>query len=142
MATNTPGHVARQLPEQEVHYLRLGFAYNTPGIAAGIPFAAYIPQGAQILRTNVIITTAFNAGTTNVITIGDNASTYNDMVQSGDVTATAVGLTSQTRGATGTAATNLAAGDVRPYLTYTQTGGAATAGAGVAVIEYVPNNDL
>jgi hypothetical protein len=139
MATNTQGRTARQLAEQEVHYMRLSFAWNTPNIATGIPFPAYLPAGALVLRTNVIVTTAFNAGTTNTVSIGDNASSFNDMMSGQTVAAT--GKFESTIGCTSTGLTNTQAGDVRPFLVYAQTGGAATAGAGIAVIEYIPNND-
>ena len=139
MATNSPGHVARLNPDQVVNTLALHFAWNTTNVATGIPFPAYIPQGATILRTTVNATTAFNAGTTNTVSIGDNASSYNDMMNA--QTVTSAGSFQSTIGGWGTAATNLAAGDVRPYLIYAQTGGSATAGAGVAVIEYATNFD-
>jgi hypothetical protein len=44
-------------------------AYNATGIASGVSMG-FQPAGAQILRTGVKIKTAFNAATSNVLTVG------------------------------------------------------------------------
>ena len=136
MATNTAGHVARLLPFQAVHYLKMTVNYNDTNISTGIPFAAYLPAGAQILFATVNVLTAFNAATTNVLTVGQNATSYNDIVNAGDVNEGATGSTMALRGADLNITT-----DVQVFYKYTQTGTAATAGQAVIVIAYVPNND-
>ena len=136
MATNTAGHVARLLPFQAVHYLKMTVNYNDTNISTGIPFAAYLPGGAQILFTTVNVLTAFNAATTNVLTVGQNATSYNDIVNAGDVNEGATGSAMVLRGAD----LDLTAADALPYIKYAQTGTAATAGKAVIVIAYAPSH--
>jgi hypothetical protein len=137
MATNTDNrHVARQLPFQATNYLRKTVNFNDTGISTGEPFSFYLPAGAQILYATVNIITAFNAGTTNVLTVGQNSSSYNDIVASGDVAPGSTGSTMCLRGAD----LNITS-DVQVNATYTQTGTAATAGQAVIVITYAPSND-
>lgn len=137
MATNTQGHPARQLSTQQVNYLRKTVNFNDPGIATGVPIRNWLPKGAQILRTVVTIQTAFNAATTNVLTVGTNASSYNDIVASGDVDETTLGATTVLTGAK----LNALSADKQAYIMYTQTGTAATTGKASIVIEYAPDND-
>jgi len=136
MATNTAGVVARELPFQAVHYMRMDVAYNTTGISTGVAMPAYLPAGALILSTNVYVTTAFNAVTTNVLTVGTVSSAYNNMVAAGEVDETATGGTSVLTGMDLTFAS-----DTQVFIKYTQTGTAATTGAATVVVAYVVNND-
>lgn len=136
MATNTAGVDARLLPWQAVHYMRKTVNYNDTDIATGVGFKHYLPDGASILFVNVKIKTAFNAGTTNVLTVGQNATSYNDMVAAADVNEAATGSSMVLRGADLTIS-----GDARPFVKYTQTGTAATAGKAEIVIAYIPAND-
>lgn len=137
MTTNTAGVVTRELPFQAVHYIRKAIAYNTTGISSGVALPAYLPAGAKICYVNVYITTAFNAGTTNVLTVGQNASTYNDMVAAGEVDETATGGTMVLTGMD----LNLTS-DTQVFVKYTQTGTAATTGAATIVVAFVVNNDV
>lgn len=137
MATNTQGRPARELATQQVNYMRKTVSFDTPGIASGIPFSNWLPKGAQILRTVVVIQTVFNAQTTNVLTVGQNSTSYNDIVASGDVDETVLGATTVLTGAK----LNALAADAQPYIKYTQTGTAASTGKACVVIEYAPNND-
>ena len=84
----------------------------------------------------VRIDTAFNAGTTNVLTVGTNAGSDNNIVAAADVNEAATGTTSVTTGI----GLSIAA-DTPVYVRYTQSGTAATAGAATIVILYVANND-
>ncbi len=138
MGTNsvTPGSAPRQHPKELVHYLRKTVNFDDAGISDGIPFANMLPENAQILRTTVNILTAFNAGTTNVLTVGTDASRLN-IVAAADVNEAATGVTSVATGA----ALDLSGGAAMPYVKYAQTGTAATAGKACIVIEYVPDND-
>ena len=136
MATNTAGKVARQGYQQQVNYLRKTVNFNDTGISSGVGHPFYLPAGAQILFTTVNIVTAFNAGTTNVLTVGQNSSSYNDIVAAGDVNEAVAGSTMVLRGAD----LNIT-GDVQVFAKYTQTGGAATTGVANIVIAYAPNND-
>ena len=135
MATNTAQVVpaARQAPRQVLNTLRKTVNFNDAGIASGVAFDAALPAGAFITSVMVEIVTAFNAGTTNVLTAGFNSSSYNDLVAAGDVNEAAAGVTSVTRG-WGRGLT--AAADIVPYVKYTQTGGAATTGQAIVTITY------
>jgi hypothetical protein len=139
MTTGTPGTTARQLPYQVVHTLRIKVNYNDAGVAAGAG-KQWLPKGAIITSTSVQVGTAFNAGTTNVLTVGTNASNYDNIVAAADADETALAITNAIK-PTGTALGPLAA-DARVFVKYTQTGTAATAGIAIVLIHYVPDTDL
>lgn len=143
MTTNTAGTDARELPFQAVHYLRKGITYNETGIGTDATVkVGTLPAGALVLFTLVKVTTAFNAATTNVIDVGissnddalvDGGTTGNG---DGDVDATATGGTIVWRGLD-----ESISADTPIYVTYTQSGTAATTGAAEIVVAYVPDND-
>lgn len=137
MATNTQGRPARELATQQTNFLRKTVSHNDAGIATGIPIRNWLPDGAQILRTTVTIQQVFNAATTNVLTVGTNASDYNDIVAGGDVDETTLGATAVLTGAK----LNALSGDKQVFIKYTQTGTAATTGRASVVIEYAPDID-
>lgn len=132
------GTNARLTQYQFHHTFRKTVNFNDTGIATGVKVGT-IPAGAQITSSAVNIVTAFNAVTTNVLTAGINASSYNNCVAAGDVDETAVALTNGIK-PTGTALVPLAA-DSDLYVMYTQTGTAATTGQAVVIVTYLPNND-
>jgi hypothetical protein len=140
MATGTAATTARQSAEQQVHYLRFTVNWNDTGIATGNG-KQYLPKGAVIIGTDVnIVTTAFNAATTNVLSIGTEASTYTNIVTTAQAIAGTTGL-KQNLAPTGLALVPLAA-DSQVFALYTQTGTAATAGQAVVIVKYIPNNDI
>jgi hypothetical protein len=136
MATNTAGVDARQLPWHAMHYMRKTVNYNDTGISSGVGFKHYLPAGASIMYTMVKIKTAFNAASTNVLTVGTNSTSYNNMVAAGDVDESATEASMVLAGADLTISS-----DTRVFVKYTQTGDAATTGSAEIVICYVPNND-
>jgi hypothetical protein len=141
MTTGTPGSQARQFDWQSTHYLRKTINWNDAGI--GTPDQAsnkvgVLPQLASIVGVWVEIVTPFNAGTANVVTVGSNSGSDNNIVASGDVAAGAAGMTQVTR-SYGRGLTSAALQTV--YATYAQSGTAATQGQAIVIIEYVPNND-
>jgi hypothetical protein len=138
MATGTPGTTARQLPYQVVHFLRFTVNFNDAGIAAGVGKQT-LPAGAIIIGTDVQIVQAFNAATTNVLTVG-LAGVANNVVLATDVDEATVALTQNVK-PSGTALGPLAA-DSQVTATYAQTGTAATTGKAIVIIKYVPNTDL
>ena len=94
---------------------------------------ATIPAGAQIVDINIDVTTAFNAATTNTVTVGTSASA------AAYVTSTSVGsLGRASVASTGvySAWANTGTSDVSATITYSQTGTAATAGAARVTIIY------
>lgn len=138
MTTGTPGSAARQNNTQQVHYLRFAVNYNDANIANGVG-KQWLPRGAIITSTSVYIGTPFNAATTNVLTVGTTAGGSN-LVAAADVDETTQAITNGVK-PTGTALGPLAA-DTQVFVTFAQTGAAATAGQAVVIVHYIPNNDL
>lgn len=140
MATNTQGRVARQYVEQMVHYIQFTINYNDTNVSTGAGITQpWLPKGASILFTNVFIATSFNAGGTNAITVGTNASSYNNIVSAADVADTVASkATTVFRGGD---LVKLSA-DTELFYTYAQTGAAATAGKAYVTIAYIVDNDI
>lgn len=132
---NTPS--ARESYAQDIHYVGLTVAYNAAGISTGVRLKNSLPNGAMVLWSMVNVTAAFNAATTNVLTVGTNSTSYNDLVAAGDVNEGAV---EATFGYLGSGLKVTADTDV--YVKYTQTGTAATAGAADILVAYVNANNL
>lgn len=129
MGTGIP---ARSSGDQTVNYLRAPIDFSLG--YTGVKKIGFIPGNSVILRTYVIVTTAFNAGSTNTCTIGTPASAAS--FGTGIALGTAGVITGGTALATSTAATP--ASDTEVDLTMASTGAAATAGAGIVVVEYLP----
>jgi hypothetical protein len=129
-----PQNLARQYHTQQVHFIRKRVNFNDAGIAAGVLFGT-LPAGAMITDIGVRVSTAFNAATTNVLTVGTAAGGA-QVLTSAEAVAGTLGFK---RGTTGNALSFAADQDL--FATYTQTGTAATAGVADIVISYVPNSD-
>lgn len=119
---------ARQYHTQQVHYIHKAFTFADSGTQVEI---GTVPNGATILKplSGIQVNTAFNAGTTNTVDIGTltTEDLYGTALAGGTVTFVpldeAVSLTMTA--------------DTTIYVKYEQSGTAASAGAGVAVIAYV-----
>lgn len=142
MATNTPGSTARQDPRNVQNTIRALFNYNDAGLSAGV-LIGVLPQGAFITQWWCEIITAFNAGTTNPISVGSNAAAYtNIMAAAGNTPGTpGVYIPAITAGPPSSQAPGLgrsiaSAGDTNVFLKYAPTGTAATTGQGVFVLEF------
>lgn len=133
MPTGVQGVVPRQDPRQVINTLKKTVNYNDAGIAVGLPFEAWLPQGAFITQVLCEVVVVFNAATTNVLTVGTNGPAYDNIINAADVNEAAVAVTNVVR-ALGRGLT--AAGNVRPYARYQQTGAAATTGQAIINIEY------
>lgn len=128
--------IARNDGSQNVHFIGKDIAYNTVGIGtADTVKVGRIPAGSMLCNARVRITTAFNAATTNVLTVGQNASANTDIVAAGELNE---GVTGMTVVLTGAALSF--ANDTDIYVRYTQTGTAATTGAATIIITYIPPN--
>lgn len=123
----------RQDPRQVLNSLKDTVNFNEAGIAAGTAWDNSLPIAAFIVGVWCEIVTVFNAGTTNVLTVGTNSTTFNDIINAGDVNEAALGVTEVTRGQ-GRSIT--ATADKSVFSKYTQTGGAATTGQAVIVIVF------
>jgi hypothetical protein len=139
MATGTAATTARQSAEQQVHYLRFTVNWNDANIGTGAG-KQWLPKGAVIIGTDVNVVTAFNAGTTNPLTVGIEATTYANIAAAASTLSGATGL-KQNIAPTGTSLVPLAA-DSQVFAMYAQTGTAATAGQAVVIVKYIPNNDI
>ena len=94
---------------------------------------ATIPANSQIVDINIDVTTAFNAASTNTVTVGKTGSA------AAFVASTSVGSAGRASVATTgvySAWADTGASDVSATITYTQTGTAATAGAARVTIVY------
>jgi hypothetical protein len=92
-----------------------------------------IPANAQIIDINIDVTTAFNAATTNTITVGKSGSA------AAFVASTSIGSAGRASVATTgvySAWADAGSYDVPVTATYSQTGTAATAGAARVTIVY------
>lgn len=134
MATNTSPIFppVRRDARQVVNTLRRVLNFNDPDIAK-FSFANSLPGGAFIISVQAYVVTAFNAGTTNPITVGTNSTTFNNFFASGDITPGTPGYYTNARGL-GTLAADAA--DIALFGTYIPTGTAATTGQVVIVITY------
>lgn len=137
MAT-VPTAVGRELPFPAIAYISKAVAFNTPGIAtAQTVEVGHLPAGAVVTNALVVVTTAFNAATTNVLVVGTGSSNneFFDASTSGSTV---------TEGTTGGYNSAVALGYIAGangevvYAQYTQTGTAATTGAATIVISYAP----
>jgi hypothetical protein len=100
--------------------------FDDPDAATG-KFAVRLPKGAQVIVNATKITEVFNAGSTNVLTVGYGAS-LNEFIASGDVDETALGWTAVDRA---NEVTLTEEKDI--YVKFVETGDAATTGS----VDYV-----
>ncbi len=137
MPTNTAGSVARELPSQQIHYLRKTIDFNDDGSEVTV---GWIPNGALIIQpiSGVHVVTAFDAGTTNTLNIGaddgnDDPDEFATLIALGTV-----GFVAVDEGATGVFRMTE---DTEITASVVLTGTAATAGEAEVVIAYIPDND-
>lgn len=130
---------ARQLEYQVVHCLRVDVAFDTPGISSGL-LVGYLPPHTVLLDVWYKVSTTFNAGTTNVLTVGTTA-TANEILDA----ATAGSSISEAAGAPAKVVplstfNPLIETKTPIYVKFDQTGTAATQGAATLVMNYLPNS--
>jgi hypothetical protein len=132
---------ARALSTQQTHFYRIVVNFNDPNIATAQKFGT-LPAVSFITNVFVEVATAFNAGTTNTLTIGTTTAA-NEIVATGDLTGNGTSSlsTQVSRVTRGFGRGLTAAGDTLLYAKYTQTGTAATTGQAYVVIEYVPKDN-
>ena len=124
---------ARKPYTHQTTYISKAFDYNTAGIGTADTIqVGTLPLGCLHLETIVRVKTAFNAATTNVIKVG-TAADGDAFIEAGDVI----------EGTTGTYFSDRSAGavytaDTPVYVTYTETGTAASAGSAEVVVTYIP----
>jgi hypothetical protein len=102
-----------------------------------LPLPNYLPIDAQLLCALVKVTAAYNAASTNVLTIGTNSSSYNNIAAAGDIDEATTGADVVWTGVE----LDLSAAEALPYVKYTQSGDAATAGRSIITLLYIPKID-
>lgn len=122
---------ARSLLRGQVGEIRARVRFDDL-LAGGMPMRNAFPAGAIITRTTIVVSQAFNAGTTNPLVVGSTPG-GNDLVAATDSVAQTVGVK---RPDTATALGQLPT-DTVPYVSYVPTGTAPTAGVADIVFEYV-----
>lgn len=126
----------RQYHSQQVHYLRRTVTYaDTSGTQFEI---GAIPAGSVVIGTTVCVTTAFNAGTTNVLIVGTSGDD-DALVDASGVTEGSIGVARVAPATLGGLLSASASTVI--YSKYTQSGTAATAGSAEVIVEYIPDND-
>lgn len=138
MPTNQRGSTARQSEHQLTHFLRKTVTFADVFPAAGIPMG-YIPAGALIVGASIDVTTAFNAGTTNSLSVGTNTPTNDNIVTAAQAVAGTQGVK---RNLAPTVRVDQITTDSYVYVSYAQSGTAASAGQATIVVEFIPNIDL
>jgi hypothetical protein len=123
---------ARSSGDQTINYLRAPIAFGLG--YTGVQQVGTLPGGCVVLRSYIVVSTAFNNGSTNTMTIGTVASAASFG------TGIALGTVGVITGGTAlaTAATVTPTADTPVIATMASTGAAATTGAGVVVVEYLP----
>lgn len=125
------------------NYYRVTINYNDKNISAGQAFGA-LGQNEYIRNVDCHVTTAFNAGTNNFLSLGTSTAANEIVASSGANASITPGTTGiyHLASAAGLGVAATSAADVTLYAKYSQSGTAASAGQAVCIIETVPNNDM
>lgn len=124
---------ARVYHTQQTHYLRKAVVFGNSGTAVTV---GKLPAGAVVLSAGVVVTTAFNAGTSNVIDIGTTGD------PNGFASAIALGTVGRIEADDMATSDDLySASESEISATVNLSGTAATTGAGIVYVEYLPDND-
>jgi len=130
MPTDTAGDAGQQYHTNQIMYLAKSISYADG--ATKVYTLGVIPPRAVVIRGGVVVTTAFNAGSGNVIDIGTSS---DDDGFATDLALGTIGVITADEMATTNDAYSTSA--VTITATLALTGTAATAGAGVAWVEYL-----
>lgn len=131
---------AQQYHQNMVHFLSADVTFSDNGATTSL---GWVPDGAAILRGGAVVTTAFNAGTSNTLNIGyrnagdgtaDDADEYASLIALG--TAGVIAADDMA-----TAAEAYHPGGAEITCGVVLTGTAATAGAAKVWVEYIVEND-
>lgn len=113
-----------------IHYVAKNIAFSDNGSAITI---GVVPAGSVVLRAYAVVTTAFDAGTANVLDIGTVADPDGFAT---DIALGTIGVITADEFATSNDAA--ATADTTIVATPALSGTAATAGAASVVVEYIP----
>ena len=135
MATGTAGSIARKYHTSQIHYLRADFNVAEVDVSGGVTKTlGTIPAGSIVLRGMVVVTTAFNWGTNNLIDVGpaadpDGYATIMSLLTIGNIVFDEMATTND----------QYVTVDTPIYAQMQCTGTAATTGAGFVIVEFVEN---
>jgi len=138
MASNTRS--GYQIEHNTVHFLRKAIAITDDDAVVSL---GWTPPGSNVIRGGIHVQTAFNSATTDVLDIGfrnapggetDDPNAYATVLD-----LTSVGVIAADEMAATTAIDLTQGAEIT--ASYTATGTAATAGAGIAWVEYIVDND-
>lgn len=133
MTTDVAGDNAQEYVQNMVHYLAKSI--NFADGATKVYTIGIVPAGAAVIRGGVVVTTAFNAGSGNVLDIGTSG---DDDGFATDLALGTIGVITADEMATTNDALSTSAQTITATLALTGT--AATAGAGVVWVEYIIPN--
>src|SRR5215471_7365762 len=99
MTTNTTPSFppARRDPRQLTNTLKRTVNFTDSDVLQ-FSFQNSLPQGAFITNVLVEVVTAFNAVTTNQMSVGTNTTSFNNIIANGDVAMNSTGVTKVSRG--------------------------------------------
>lgn len=110
---------------------RFTFSYNTPGIGTGV-FWFRFPNRGMITQCGGNVEVAFNAATTNVVTVGYGVN-LDEIIATADLNEASASF----QAIAGPLSLEFTE-EKDFYVKYTQTGTAATAGKATLLLSYVP----
>lgn len=139
MATNVPGNTARDNYEQQVSFFRKTLTFADAAAAANGIVIGILPAGAMVETSSVDVSAAFNAGTLNDVTVGTNATAYDNILTSAQIVAGTQGVK---RSLVPTLRADQVTAPTMVYLKTNLTGTAATAGQLTIMIQFITNRDL
>jgi hypothetical protein len=125
---------ARIFSSNTIHALRGRINFNSGNAAAGIQIGT-VPAGSFVGQVTAHIITAFNAVTTNVLSVGTAAAPEGFATAAG----IAAGVAGIKTALFGTLSGDTLTVDTPVVVRYSQTGGAATAGAAQILMEFYPH---
>jgi hypothetical protein len=128
-----PGTNARNTGLPVVHVLRKTVTLNDLILAGAVGvLVGTLPANSFLLQAYVRVETIFNAGSTNVLTVGTNAA-VNDIAAAADITEGSLQTQLIPTGA-GLTLNN----DTDVFVKYVQTGTPATTGQATIIVGYIP----
>ena len=111
-------YAPRALTTQQTEYERHTINFNDPNIGT-FRHLGTLPTGAFIMSVKAYVSTAFNGGTTNVLTLGTTFANANELFAAGDITPGTVGYYEGTKGRGEALCVAASPMEVQPCLLYT-----------------------
>jgi len=130
---------AQQYHTNQVHFLRTTVSYTDDGATLSL---GWVPANASIVRGGVVVLTAFDSGTSDVLDIGfrnaGDGTTLDADEYATDLDLTTAGVIAADEMATAADAHHPEGAEIT--CAYTSAGTAPTAGTGYVWVEYIVDN--